>query len=68
MYDTIQLKIKLVKFLRGEDMFEKKSKLILSQDDKSILIRALVELKNSLIAEGKYTDAVDEMILKVYHA
>lgn len=26
----------------------------------NIIIRALVELKNQLIAEGRYTDAVDE--------
>ena len=30
----------------------------------SITIRALVELRNKLVEEGKYTDAVDELILK----
>ena len=30
-----------------------------------IIIRALVDLRNQLIAEGRYTDAVDELILKL---
>jgi hypothetical protein len=28
------------------------------------LLMALVELKNSLIAEGRYTDPVDELLVK----
>lgn len=31
----------------------------------NIIIRALVELRNQLIAEGRYTDAVDEILLKL---
>ena len=31
----------------------------------NIIIRALVELKNQLIAEGRYTDAVDEILVKL---
>ena len=33
--------------------------------DVRIIIRALVELRNQLIAEGRYTDAVDEIIIKL---
>ena len=36
----------------------------------NIIIKALIERRNQLIAEGRYTDAVDELILKVtkqYH-
>lgn len=29
----------------------------------NIIIRALVNLRNQLIAEGRYTDAVDELII-----
>ena len=32
----------------------------------NIIIKALIELRNQLIAEGRYTDAVDELILKMY--
>lgn len=31
----------------------------------NIIIKALIELRNRLIAEGRYTDAVDEIILKL---
>lgn len=31
-----------------------------------ILILALNELRNQLIAEGRYTDAVDELMVKLY--
>lgn len=31
----------------------------------NIIIRALVELRNQLITEGRYTDAVDELLLKL---
>lgn len=30
----------------------------------NIIIKALIELRNQLIAEGRYTDAVDELLLK----
>ena len=33
-------------------------------DEIRIIILALVELKNQLIAEGRYTDAVDDLLLK----
>lgn len=31
----------------------------------NIIIRALVDLRNQLIAEGRYTDAVDELLIKL---
>ncbi len=31
----------------------------------NIIILALVELRNRLIEEGRYTDAVDELIIKL---
>ena len=46
-------------------MFSKKRYLYLSNDELSILLHSLIRLKNSLIQEGRYTDCVDELILKV---
>ena len=43
-----------------------KPKFKFSYDEIRIIVLALVELKNQLIAEGRYTDAVDELILKLY--
>ncbi len=31
----------------------------------SLLVHSLVELKNQLIQQGRYTDCVDELIFKV---
>ena len=46
-------------------MFRKKRYLYLGNDELSILLHSLVRLKNSLIQQGRYTDCVDELILKV---
>ena len=46
-------------------MKEAKRVLVLEPDEYHILLRCLIHFRNSLIAEGKYTDAVDELILKL---
>ena len=46
-------------------MREAKRVLLLEPDEYRILLRCLIYFRNSLIAEGKYTDAVDELILKL---
>ena len=35
-----------------------------THDEVRIIVMALVELKNHLIAEGRYTDAVDDLFIK----
>ena len=35
-----------------------------THDEVRIIVIALVELKNQLLAEGRYTDAVDELLIK----
>ncbi len=34
----------------------------------SIIIYSLNNLRNKLIADGRYTDAVDELIIKIAHS
>jgi hypothetical protein len=46
-------------------MFSKKRYLYLSNEELNILLRSLIRLKNALIQQGRYTDCVDELILKV---
>ncbi len=41
------------------------SKYKLSYDEVKIIVYALVELKNQLIEEGRYTDAVDDILIKL---
>ena len=49
-------------------MKEPKYHLYLSDDEYSRLIQSLIRLKNSLIAQGRYTDAVDDILYKVISA
>ena len=35
-----------------------------THDEVRIIVLALVELKNQLIAAGRYTDAVDDLLIK----
>lgn len=46
-------------------MFNRKMRLALSDDDVRIIVRALVDLKNDLIRQGRYTDAVDEILIRL---
>ena len=44
----------------------KKQKRYLYLDDEeiSVMLQSLIRLKNTLIREGRYTDCVDELIVK----
>ncbi len=46
-------------------MFNKKIQMYISDNEKSILIAALIDMKNNLHAQGRYTDCVEEIILKI---
>ena len=49
-------------------MREKKTHLYLDGEERRLLLHSLVELKNRLIQEGRYTGCVDELIFKVVNA
>lgn len=49
-------------------MREKKYHLYLTADEQSKVIQSPIDLKNNLIAQGRYTDAVDDVLLKVLSA
>ena len=40
----------------------------LSFEERTKVMDALIQLKNRLIANGKYTDGVDEVLLKIMKA
>ena len=40
-------------------------KIKLTYDEVRVLVYALNELRNALIAENRYTDAVDEILVKL---
>ena len=46
----------------------KKYHLYLDESELRLVVYALNEFRNRLIAEGRYTDCVDELIFKVINA
>ena len=44
---------------------EKKYRIALDDSEWKIVIKALNDLRNSLIQQGRYTDAVDDIMIKV---
>lgn len=46
----------------------KKHHLFLTDDEKNLIVHSLIAKKNSLLSAGKYTDAVDEVLLKILNA
>ena len=42
--------------------------LALDDNERSMIIRSLNNLRSSLIAKGKYTDGVDDVLVKVIGA
>ena len=51
-----------------EIMKEKTNHLYVDNHERKIILHSLVELKNALIQQGRYTDCVDELIFKVANA
>ena len=49
-------------------MREEKFHIYLNDDEYSRLIQSLIRLKNSLTAQGRCTDAVDDILYKVLSA
>ena len=47
---------------------EQKNHLYLSDDEYRRVLQSLIRLKNSLIAQGRYTDGVDDVLCKVLSA
>ncbi len=49
-------------------MKEQKYHLYLSDDEYRRVLQSLIRLKNSLIAQGRYTDGVDDVLCKIMSA
>ena len=46
----------------------KKTKIKLDDMERRILVKLLYEKRNELIREGRYTDAIDELLIKLQKA
>lgn len=49
-------------------MREKKYYLWFDSTDRGVIINCLNEMRNKLISEGRYTDAVDDVLVKIIEA
>ena len=51
-----------------DTMFQKKRYLYLNEAEYSILVKSLIQLKNKLIQQNRFTDCVDELLIKIIAA
>ena len=49
-------------------MKEKKYYIALDDFERRIVVNCMNEMRNKLIADGKYTDALDEVLLKIINS
>lgn len=49
-------------------MREKKYYIALDGYERGVIVNALTEMRNNLLQQGRYTDAVDEVLLKIIDA
>ena len=49
-------------------MKDTKFHVYLNSEERCLLISSLNDLRNKLIAEGRYTDLIDEILIKVANA
>ena len=49
-------------------MRDKKYYIVPDDFERRVIVNCLNEMRNKIIAEGKYTDAVDEVLLKIIGA
>ena len=49
-------------------MKNQKYHVYLSSEERSEVLKSLIDLKNDMISRGKYTDIIDEIIIKLNNA
>ena len=49
-------------------MKEKKYYIALDDFERRVVVNCMNEMRNKLISDGKYTDALDEVLLKIIHS
>ena len=49
-------------------MLKEKHYLYLNEYEHSILVKSLVQMKNKLTQQGRFTDCVDDLLMKVIAA
>ena len=49
-------------------MKDRQFHIYLDDEEYGQVLQALIDLKNNLIAQGRYTDAVDDVLIKVVNS
>lgn len=49
-------------------MKDPKYHIYLTNEERSEVLKSLIDLKNEMIVQGKYTDVLDGIIVKLYKA
>ncbi len=49
-------------------MKDTKYHIYLTNEERSEVLKSLIDLKNEMIVQGKYTDVLNEIIVKLYKA
>ena len=49
-------------------MKDPKYHIYLTNEERSEVLKSLIDLKNEMIVQGKHTDVLDEIIVKLYKA
>ncbi len=49
-------------------MRNRKYYIVLDESERNLIVICLNNLRNNLIAQGKYTDGVDELLIKIINA
>ena len=49
-------------------MKDKTTPLYVDSHERKLILHSLVEMKNALIRQGRYTECIDELIFKVANA
>ena len=52
----------------GTPMRKQKHYVYLNEQETRVLLKSLIRFKNILVQQGRYTDSVDELIMKVISA
>ena len=47
-------------------MKDPKYHIYLTNEERSEILKSLIDLKNEMIVQGKHTDVLDEIIVKLY--
>lgn len=46
-------------------MFEKKVRIYIDDTEQAVIVKALINKRNDLLKQGRFTDALDELLVKV---